>query len=68
MRRNDYITMDGVSIMADAVRGFESEKAFIAEYDSKVWGWKDQKTRKALLKQVYKIAKSQKDENKSERD
>ena len=68
MDRQNYITMDGVSILADAVRGFDSEKDFVAEYDSKVWGWKDQKTRKALLKQVYKIAKSQKDENKSEGD
>ncbi|PKN16513.1 MAG: hypothetical protein CVU66_00755 [Deltaproteobacteria bacterium HGW-Deltaproteobacteria-23] len=68
MDRQDYITMDGVSILADAVCAFESEKDFVAEYDSKVWGNKDQKIRKSLLKQVYKIAKSQKDENRSEGD
>jgi len=58
MDRAKWITMDGVSFNETYVLSFESEKAFVdAEVGKSFQHHKEVKTRKDLLKTVYKIAK-----------
>lgn len=58
-----YIKMDGVSFNTDAILSYPSEKEFINDFDSKVYQARDQKIRRELLKQVYKIAKGSSNES-----
>lgn len=58
-----YIKMDGVSFNTDAILSYPSEKEFINDFDSKVYQARDQKIRRELLKQVYKIAKGSTNED-----
>ena len=61
MERTKWITVDGVSLNETYVLSFESEKAFVAaEVGNTFQHHKESKTRRELLKTVYKIAKKAK--------
>lgn len=56
MEQPVYIKMDGASILGAHILSF-SEKDFVERYKDEVFmHHKDQKTRKALLKSMYKVA------------
>lgn len=57
MAKDRFIKMDGASVNVAHVLSFETEKEFIDQYDSKLYQHRDQRSRKALLKSLYKAAK-----------
>ena len=58
MKRPEFITLDGASLNVALVLSFESEKAFVAFYISKIYQRKDIHVRRSNLKSIYKQAKA----------
>ena len=54
-----FITMDGASLSEAHVLSFETEKAFISEYENKLYPKLEMKQRKQNLRWIYKQAKPQ---------
>jgi hypothetical protein len=54
-----FITMDGASLSVAHVLSFETEKAFISEYENKLYPKSEMKLRKQKLRWIYKQAKHQ---------
>lgn len=55
----ESIKMDGASFHVASVLSFESEKAFIAWAQTKVWTDLPESQRKNKLKTIWKLAKKQ---------
>lgn len=55
---NIYVKKDGASLRVEHILSFD-EKEFVAHYDDKLYLQSDARTRKAALKELYKMAKKE---------
>lgn len=57
MTKDKFINMNGASFNVSHVLSFGTEKEFVSGFDTKIYTALDKKSRKEMLKTVYRIAK-----------
>lgn len=62
MAKDTFIKMDGASVNVAYVLSFSTEKDFIEDADSKLYLHRDSKTRRSLLRSLFKHAHKQANE------